>query len=123
LNLDRFIAQWPYEPEDLDDRHGPDLAVMTLPRAQQVADVHSVSGVAAVGLPATYPLDGAGQLVSHPDCRLVGGRVRDAGLRGVHCRSAQTSRGAGRELAWFPASTRSRALLVRRIRYTSWFWG
>ena len=32
LNLDRFIAGWPYEPEDLDDGNGPHLAVATLDR-------------------------------------------------------------------------------------------
>lgn len=123
LNLDRFIARWPYEPEDLDDRSGPDLAVLVLPRDQSVADVHTMDGVAAVGLPRTYPLDSGGGLVGHERCRQVGSDVHAAGLRGVHCRSAVTTHGAGRELAWFPATSRSRARLARRIRFNDWFWG
>lgn len=123
LNLDAFVAGWPYEPEDLDDATGPHLALATLPRNQVVADVHTPDGVAAVGLPPTYPDDGNGQLVAHGDCQRVGERVRDTGLRGVRCRSAQAPRGAGRELAWFPATARSRAHLVERLTFAEWFWG
>lgn len=123
LNLDRFIAGWPYEPEDLDDAAGPHLAVATLPRNQTVADIHRPEGVAAAGLPSTYPVDDAGRPVSHATCRQVGERVHAAGLRGVRCRSAQTPNGAGRELAWFPATARSRAHLRSRLAFTEWFWG
>lgn len=122
LNLDRFIAAWPYEPEDLDDRVGPDLAVVTLPRAQSVVDVHSAAGVAAVGLPASYPVDEAGLPVSHSVCHRIGVAAKGLELRGVHYRSARTDYGAGRELAWFPATARSRARLVERISFTGWFW-
>ena len=122
LNLDRFIARWPYEPEDLDDAAGPDLAVVALPRSQGVADVHSAAGVLAAGLPRGYPLERGGGLVPHGRCQVVGGQARAEGLRGVHCRSAVTPHGEGRELAWFPATTRSRARLVARLRFTDWFW-
>lgn len=123
LNLERFIAGWPYEPEDLDDERGPHLAVATLPRSQVVADVHTPAGVAAVGLPSTYPLDADGVPVPHEPCRAIGREVRDAGRRGVRCRSAQAPHGAGRELAWFPATARSRAHLVERVTFADWFWG
>jgi hypothetical protein len=123
LNLDRFIAGWPYEPEDLDDATGPHLAVATLPRDQTVANVHTPAGVAAAGLPPTYPLDATDALVPHAVCQPIGERVHAAGLRGVQCRSAQAPRGAGRELAWFPATARSRAQLVERLPFTTWFWG
>ena len=123
LNLARFIADWPYEPEDLADDTGPHLAVATLPRSQRVADVHSPEGVAAVGLPRTYPLDRGGELVDHEPCQRIGEQVQAAGLRGVRCRSAQAPLGAGRELAWFPATARSRAHLVVRRPFTDWFWG
>ncbi len=123
LNVDRFIAGWPYEPEDLDDSHGPHLAVAALPRDQVVADVHTAAGVSAAGLPPRYPLDAAGEVVSHAACQQVGVAAREAGLRGVHCRSARTDHGAGRELAWFAATVRSRARLVRRLRFSEWFWG
>jgi hypothetical protein len=122
LNLDLFIAGWPYEPEDLDDDTGPHVAVATLPRNQLVADVHSRDGVAAVGLPATYPLADNGELVPHRDCQQIGEEAHAAGLRGIRCRSAQAPRGAGRDLAWFPATSRSRAHLVARRSFTEWFW-
>lgn len=123
LNLRRFIAGWPYEPEDLRPDAGPHLAVATLPRSQTVADVHTPEGVAAAGLPATYPLDTTGAVVDHVVCQAVGQRVHDAGLRGVRCRSAPAPDGAGREVAWFPATSRSHATLVERLSFDEWYWG
>ena len=123
LNLTLFIANWPYEPEDLADDTGPHLAVARLPRNQRVADLHSPEGVAAAGLPASYPLDAAGELVSHDRCQPFGEQVHAAGLRGIRCRSAQAPHGAGREVAWFPATSRSHAHLIARRPYTEWFWG
>lgn len=122
LNLELFIADWPYEPEDLRPDTGPDLAVATLPRDQRVADVHTPEGVTLVGLPRTYPLDEAGVLVDTLVCQRVGEHVEEAGLRGVRCRSAQAPRGAGRELAWFPATARSRARLLERLDFEAWYW-
>ena len=40
-----------------------------LPRLQRVADVHSRKGVAAVGLPDSYPLEGDGSRVPHETCQ------------------------------------------------------
>ncbi|HVM18746.1 MAG TPA: RES family NAD+ phosphorylase [Egibacteraceae bacterium] len=122
LNLERFVAGWPYEPEDLRADNAPHLAVAALPRRQTVADVHTPEGVAAAGLPPSYPIAADGALVAHRDCQTVGRRARKGGLRGVRCRSAQTPRGAGRELAWFPATARSRARLVQRMSFDEWYW-
>lgn len=121
LNLRTFVAGWPYEPEDLRDDTGPVLVGAILPRDQRVADVHSRAGVAAVGLPPTYPLDRAGHPVGHDACQPVGVAVHGRGLRGIRCRSAQA--GAGRELAWFPATSRSRARRTVTRRFEDWFWG
>lgn len=123
LNLASFIAGWPYRPEDLNDATGPHLAVATLSRSQVVADVHTPEGVFAVGLPATYPVDADGNPVTHEVCQQIGVGVMHAGLRGVRCRSAQAPLGAGRELAWFPATSRSRARKIERHEYLDWFWG
>jgi hypothetical protein len=123
VNLRQFIVGWPYEPEDLRDDTAPVLVGAVLPRRQRVADVHTPVGVRAVGLPATYPLDGDGRLVPHEVCQPIGVAARERGLRGVRCRSARTPDGAGRELAWFPATARSRAQLVARLAFSSWFWG
>jgi hypothetical protein len=122
LNLRHFIAAWPYEPEDLRDDTGPVLVGARLPRQQWVCDVHSREGVAAVGLPASYPLDDDGTAVEHAPCQAVGLRVHGDGLRGIYARSAQARDGAGRELAWFPAGPRSRARRLRTLRFEEWFW-
>jgi hypothetical protein len=122
LNLRAFIADWPYEPEDLRSDTGPHVALVTLPRDQEVADVHTPEGVADVALPATYPLDDAGQLVGHETCQVIGEQVNDAGLSGIRCRSAQAPDGAAREVAWFPATVRSRATLVYRLEFDDWYW-
>ena len=123
LNLDAFISGWPYRPEDLSDATGPHLAVATLPRNQTVADGHTPEGVSAVGLPSTYPVYLSGEPVTHDICQVIGVEVKGEGLRGVRCRSARAPLGAGRELAWFPATSRSRAHLVERRQYPDWFWG
>jgi len=99
------------------------LVGATLPRDQDVADAHSRAGVAALGLPATYPRDAAGGLVSHERCQGLGTAVHEAGLRGVRARSAQARNGAGRELAWFPATVRSRARPQEVLAFEDWFWG
>lgn len=122
LNLRLFIDGWPYEPEDLRNDTGPLLVGATLPRAQRVADVHSPEGVAAVGLPATYPLDEVGSPVGHDLCRRIGLAVKAVGLRGVRCRAARAPDGAGRELAWFPATRRTRATLTDTRQFQDWFW-
>jgi hypothetical protein len=123
LNLRSFMAGWPYEPEDLRDDTGPLLVRANLPARQQVADAHTRAGIAALGLPADYPLDGAGGLVTHAVCQPVGVAAKEAGLRGVRARSARAPEGAGRELAWFPATARSRAHLLGVETFETWYWG
>lgn len=123
LNLRLFIVGWPFEPEDLRDDTGPCLVSARLPRSQRVADVHSRAGVAAVGLPASFPLDPDGQLMGHGVCQPIGADVHRQGLRGVRYRSARAPDGAGRELAWFPATSRSKAQLEGVASFESWFYG
>lgn len=124
LNLRLFIDQMPYGPEDLREDSAPSLIGATLPRAQQVADAHSPEGLTALGLPTTYPrATRRGGIVPHSTCQPIGSEVRAAGLRGVRARSAQVADGAGRELAWFPATSRSRATPVARLAFATWFWG
>jgi len=122
INLRTFIASWPYEPEDLRSDTGPCLVTARLPRQQRTGDVHTPAGVAATGLPATYPLDEHGQLVSWHRCQAIGADANRQGLRGIHCRSARTPTGAGRELAWFPATGRSRAHLVSTQAFDAWYY-
>lgn len=122
VNLAMFVRHWPFEPEDLRDDTGPMLVSAALPRHQRVADVHTPAGIAAVGLPVSYPVEADGTLIGHDRCASVGVAARAAALRGVRCRSARTPFGAGRELAWFPATARSRAQVVGRESFTSWFY-
>ncbi len=89
------------EPDDLDDDAPLLLAAATLPRRQVVADAITDDGLAALGLPTSYPVDPSGAPVAHAATQRIGWTVHEAGLRGVWCRSAA---GLGHELAWFPTS-------------------
>ena len=121
LNLLAFIADWPYEPEDLRDDPGPTLVGCTLPSRQIVCDAHTDAGLRAAGLPVTFPLDEAGRVVPHVRCQPIGARAKAARLRGVHARSARSADGAGRELAWFPAGVRSVARQVATLAFSEWY--
>lgn len=123
INLQLFLAGLPYGPEDLAAGVGPVLVGARLPRDQQVADVHTPDGVTAVGLPAGYPTGAAGGLVGHEVCQPIGAAAKALGLRGVRCRSARAIYGAGRELAWFPATARSTAKPDGVAPFDDWFWG
>jgi len=103
-----MLAGSPVRLEDLDD-DAYVLVAATLPRGQTCADAVTPGGLRAPGLPDTYPKDGSGGDVPHAPCQAAGAAARAAGLRGVWSRSALTSDGWGRELAWFPATARSRA--------------
>ena len=111
----------PVTPDDLDP--GYDLVVATLPRSQDVADAVGDAGLEALGLPATYPRHGNGRPIRHDVCQPIGQAVKDAGLRGVHARSAATDDGTGRELAWFPARESSTATLEQRLPFREWWHG
>ncbi|MEL7451102.1 MAG: RES family NAD+ phosphorylase [Pseudomonadota bacterium] len=123
FNLRVFIADWPYEPEDLRPDNAPVLVGARLPRRQIVCDAHTRKGIAALGLPKSYPLDLAGNPVPHLRCQPIGQQVHEAGLRGLRVRSAQTEHGAGRELAWFPATARSKAERTDTLHFDDWYWG
>lgn len=122
INMQLFTEPWPYGPEDLRDDTAPVLVEAVLPRQQRVADAHSPRGVSSLGLPASYPLDASGRAVPRSVCQPVGAAVHAARLRGVRSRSAQTALGAGRELAWFPATARSIARRGATFAFSDWFW-
>ncbi|GBD84862.1 RES domain protein [bacterium BMS3Abin02] len=111
----------PVDPEDLDPPFV--LVTATLPRAQVVADAVTDVGLEAVGLPRTYPVDESRARIPREHCQAIGVAMHDAGLRGVHCRSAATLDGSGRELAWFPARPSSKARQVGdSVPFPEW-WG
>lgn len=122
LNLRQFIKRWSYEPEDLRSDNGPMLIGAILPRNQRVCDAHTPKGIRSLGLPRTYPYDSDGNLIPHDPCQRAGKLIKRQELRGVRARSAQSRDGAGRELAWFPATSRSRAKRTRTLSFDEWYW-
>jgi hypothetical protein len=106
----QLLEGQPAQLEDLDPPYV--LAVATLPGRQRVADTVSPKGVIALGLPAGYPYDNRGRRIGWSVCQRIGKMVFALGMRGVCSRSAATKDGSGRELAWFPATSRSRAKLA-----------
>lgn len=118
--IHKMLDGSPITPDDLDEAYV--LITATLPSRQVVADAITTSGVQALGLPETYPLDAAGQIVSHETCQSIGTDVKERGLRGVHARSAAMPDGTGRELAWYPARRSSRATAVDDpILFSEWW--
>jgi hypothetical protein len=108
LQIDRLAEGQPFTAEDLDD-DAYLLVAATVPRSQTCTDAVSRAGLTSLGLPSSYPLNDAGEVVDRRACQSIGERVREAGLRGVWCACAVSPPRTGRELAWFPATARSRA--------------
>jgi hypothetical protein len=104
----RLLEGSPVTMEDLDDGAYV-LVAAFLPRMQHVADAVTDTGLTALGLPPAYPRDAGGREIGHEICQPVGRAIRGQHLRGIWCRSASTADGSGRELAWFPATSRSTA--------------
>ena len=115
-NIVARFAGLPYGPEDLEPTEAPVLVVVEVP-AGDALDAVSDEGLAAVGLPVTYPLDSSGNVIAHNVCQRIGIAARDAGLDGVACRSAAA--GGGRELAWFPRS--EPAVATDRLSFDAWW--
>jgi hypothetical protein len=82
-----MLEGYPAGLDDLDDDAFL-LVAARLPERQRFADAVSVPGLKALGLPASYPFDANGQLMSHSRCQRVGIAVRRERLRGLWCRSA-----------------------------------
>ncbi len=108
MQVQRLLDGTPFTLDDLDD-DAYVLVAATLPRSQACADAATPSGLEALGLPASYPLDAGGAPVDHARCQAVGEAVHAGGLRGIWCVSAARRDRVGRELAWFPATARSKA--------------
>jgi len=108
LQILRLLEGTPVDIEDLaDDAYV--LVAATLPRDQECAVALTAVELAAIGLPGDYPADGKSGLVPRSTCQPIGAEVKRLELRGLLVRSAVTPDGRGTELAWFPATTRSRA--------------
>ena len=116
----RLLEDTVVEPDDLTG-DAYELVGAYLPGSQVAADVVTDGGVAAAGLPPTYPADAEGRRVAHEVCQPISVEAYEAGLDGVHCRSAATLDGDGRELAWWPRDRRAvPAADGRRVPYGRW---
>lgn len=109
----------PYGPEDIDPDSGPVLVDVDL-IADVYVDVISDEGCAAVGLPASYPLDAAGEVIPHDQCWPIGETAWNNGEPGIACRSAtHRASAADEELAWFQ---RNRSLVSEKVTpFIDWF--
>jgi hypothetical protein len=119
LQIERLCDGMPFSPEDLADE-AYTLVLLRLPTSQRVADAVSVQGLAALGLPSSYPLGTDGTMIDRAVCQPKGQAVREARLTGVWCRSAASADGRGRELAWFPGTRAARPLRKPPMPFGSW---
>lgn len=119
LQIERLCEGMPFSSEDLsDDAYA--LVASRLPRSQRAADAVSAPGLAALGLPASYPLGSDGKVIDHAVCQSIGKQVREVRLNGVWCRSAASTDGRGRELAWFPGTRAAQPLHKPPIPFGQW---
>lgn len=119
LQIERLCNGTPFTPEDLaDDAYS--LIPVRLPPAQRAADAVSNEGLAAVDLPASYPLSRHGQPIDHRACQSIGSKVQESRLNGVWCRSAASTDGRGRELAWFPGARAAQPVIKKPIPFGQW---
>jgi hypothetical protein len=116
----RLLDGSPIDPEDLRDDAPFVLVPVGLPTRQRVADATTDTGLVALGLPRTYPLTSRGHGVRWAPCRRAAHAARDAGLRGILARSAATTDGHGRELAWFPARGATARLDGDVVPFAEW---
>ena len=111
LQIERLLYGSPVRPDDLDDG-AFELVGVNLPRSQICAEAVSAEGLRALDLPGDYPTSRSGKEVPHTVCQRVGEQIHAEGFRGVWCRSSCSPDGRGRELAWFPATRRSKAWAI-----------
>ena len=119
LQIERLCIGMPFTPEDLADS-AYTLIPVRLPPSQRAADAVTVEGLAALGLPASYPLGRNGELIDHAVCQPIGNKVRESRLNGVWCRSAASADGRGRELAWFSGTRAAQPVRKKPIPFGQW---
>jgi hypothetical protein len=115
------LAGHPYEIEDLEPVFQHDLVEVHVTETDAL-DLVSASGLAAVGLPRSYPADEHGGRVGHERCRPIGRAAYDEPLPALACRSAaRGTANTDEELAIFDRSVSALATHVRRRPFASWF--
>ena len=107
---------------DMLDPLGLPVLVEVLVSSGTAVDLTSDDGLAAVGLPLSYPLDAAGERVGHARCRLIGATAHEAQHQGIRARCAAP--GAARvdlELAWFRDNGGFAELTGNQRPFRDWF--
>jgi hypothetical protein len=110
---------------DLKPEFRPVLMEFSLGRSpgRRFIDAVSTAGLAALGLPASYPRTEHGAMVPRARCRTVGARAYAAGEAGIACRSAaEAARAAwiGEELALFDRAS-GQAVPGNRRAFADWY--
>jgi hypothetical protein len=115
------LAGMPYGPEDLDPAEQHDLVEVDVP-AGEYLDCVNDPGLAAVGLPVSYPRHPDGTDVAHSECWPVGAAARADGQPGAACRSAAAGAPAGdEELAVFDTHAGGVTQTGRRVFADWWY--
>lgn len=107
---------------DMLDPLGLPVLVEVLVSSGTAVDLTSDEGLAAVGLPLSYPLDAAGERVDHAPCRLIGATAHEAQHQGIRARCAAP--GAARvdlEFAWFRDNGGFAELTGNQRPFRDWF--
>lgn len=122
LQVNHKLAGQPYGVEDLDPDEQHDLVELEVNELDW-RDCVTNSGLTVVGLPATYPVDAAGNEVPRSTCQPIGQAAYDDGLPGIACRSAATGAGPDdEELAVFDTH-RHDVRQTNRVAFDEWYWG
>jgi RES domain-containing protein len=120
-NARRLLEDQPFTFDDLLPERLPALVETDVPQASYV-DAVSARGLAALKLPASYPLDARGRVASHKRCQPIGSAAWAADEPGIACRSAAPGEPPdGEELALFDRGIRLRR--GRRQRFERWYRG
>jgi hypothetical protein len=121
LQVAHKLAGQPYAVEDLDESEQHDLVSVAVPEGDHL-DCVSDEGLAAVGLPASYPLDPAGVSVGWETCRPIGQAAYSDGAPRIACRSAVAGATAqDEELGVFDREAANVAITDRRP-FADWYW-
>ena len=121
LQVHHKLAGLPYAPEDLNPDSQHDLVGVEVAPADYL-DCASADGLAAVGLPSTYPRHRNGRPVTHATCRPVGRQDFDHRLPGIACRSAAAGAGPdNQELAVYEHASPAPSETVR-LPFADWWW-
>ena len=121
LLRNRTLAGMPFSFDDLEPTELP-MLVATIVPACEVLDAVSAVGLAALGLPSTYPEHSDGSPVSWQVCQLIADSIDDTGVPGIACRSAAPGTTSDdEEFVWFPEVGSSLALAGPAQSFDEWF--